>query len=181
MEGTIGVVTCFGADWAPKNWASCNGQILPIAQNQALFSILGTTYGGNGQTTFALPDLRGRTAVSAGQGQGLQNYTLGQSSGSESVTMTIASMPAHVHNGSLAVKLDGNLNPGDQTSAEFAVPASFTGAYNATPTPGATTLPPAYSNIIIGTSGGGQPFSNLSPYLAINYIICLYGIFPSRN
>jgi microcystin-dependent protein len=181
MEGTIGVVTCFGADWAPKNWQSCNGQILPIAQNQALFSILGTTYGGNGVTTFALPDLRGRTAVSAGQGPGLQNYTLGQVSGNENVTMTIANMPAHVHNGNLAVKLSAATTPGDQTSPEFGVPASFAGAYNAAASSGVNMAPPTYSNIVIGNSGGGQPFSNLSPYLAVNYIICLYGIFPSRN
>ena len=93
----IGQITLFAGNFAPRGWAFCNGQLLSIAQNTALFSILGTTYGGNGQTTFALPDLRGRVPVHAGQGPGLSNYDLGQQGGAESVTLTTAQMPAHTH------------------------------------------------------------------------------------
>src|SRR3954468_23228168 len=96
-EPFLGEIRMFGGNFAPRGWAFCNGQILSIAQNTALFSLLGTTYGGNGQTTFGLPDLRGRVAVSAGQGPGLSNYSLGELAGSESVTLTSANMPAHNH------------------------------------------------------------------------------------
>src|SRR5436189_142599 len=106
MEGVIAVVTCFAADFAPKNWAFCNGQLLAISTNQALFSLLGTTYGGNGVQTFGLPDLRGRTPVSPGQGNGLSNYALGQSAGAESVSVTGNNMPAHNHNGNITLQLD---------------------------------------------------------------------------
>jgi microcystin-dependent protein len=99
MEGVLAVVTCFAADFAPKNWALCSGQILQISTNQALFSLLGTTYGGNGIQTFGLPDLRGRTPVSAGQGPGLSNYNLGQVTGAESVTLTTPNLPSHIHTG----------------------------------------------------------------------------------
>ncbi len=97
MEPFLGQIELFPYTFAPRGWAFCNGQILSIAQNTALFSLLGTTYGGNGQTTFALPDLRGRAAVHAGQGPGLSNYTLGESSGTETVTLTQAEMPQHTH------------------------------------------------------------------------------------
>src|SRR5689334_22706995 len=112
MEGVYGVVTCFAGNFAPRNWATCDGQILSISQNTALFSILGTTYGGNGQTTFALPDLRGRAPISSGQGPGLTNYSLGESLGSETTTLTISNLPAHNHNGQATVQLKADSEDG---------------------------------------------------------------------
>jgi microcystin-dependent protein len=178
MEGVLAVVTCFAADFAPRGWAFCNGQILPIAQNQALFSLLGTTYGGNGVTTFALPNLQGRTAVSSGQGLGLSNYTLGQLTGTETVTLTSGNLPSHVHNGNISLQLDADSSDGTITRAANSYPALYAGAYASTP--GAAMAAPGY-NVSIGTAGGGQPMPIRAPFLAINYIICLQGIFPSRN
>ena len=178
MEGVLAVVTCFAADFAPKNWALCNGQLAQISTNQALFSLLGTTYGGNGVQTFGLPDLRGRTPVSQGQGPGLSNYTLGQVSGAETVTLTTNNLPPHIHSGAVTLQLEADSNEGSQASPEAACPAGLGGAY--ADAPNGTMLPPVYA-ATIGNAGNSQPVSILSPYLAINYIICLFGIFPSRN
>lgn len=174
----MAVVTCFAADFAPKYWALCNGQIMQIATNQALFSLLGTTYGGNGVQTFGLPNLQGRTPVSPGQGPGLSNYNLGQVSGAEGVTLNVSNLPPHNHSGPVALQLQADSNPGSSTSVEFAYPAGLNGAY--ANTPNATMLAPTYA-ATIGNAGNNQPLSILSPYLAINYVICIYGIFPSRN
>jgi microcystin-dependent protein len=167
MEGYIGQVILFAGTFAPRGWAFCQGQLLSIAQNTALFAILGTTYGGNGQTTFALPDLRGRTPVGAGQGPGLGNKSLGQMGGEEAHTLLASEMPAHNHvlNGTNA----------DQTTNRpgGALPAKG-GAYGTSPN---TTLAAG----ALGTAGGSQAHNNLPPYLGLNYIICLEGIFPSRN
>jgi len=178
MEGVLAVVTCFAADFAPRNWAFCNGQAMPIASNQALFSLLGTTYGGNGVTTFNLPDLRGRTPLSSGQGPGLSSYALGQISGSEAVTLSIPNLPPHIHNGAVNLQLDADSSDGTVARPTNTFPALLTGAYAATASGAMAT--PTYA-ATIGTAGGSQPVSILSPYLAINYIICLAGIFPSRN
>ena len=165
-EPFIGSIILFAGNFAPRGWAFCNGQLLPIAQNTALFSILGTTYGGNGQTTFALPDLRGRVPLHPGTGPGLSQYTLGQSAGAETITLTSSEMPAHTH-----VQPASN---GDQTTnrPNAAVPARG-GVYAGT-TDGSALDPTS-------PAGGSQPHSNLQPYLAVNYIIALEGIFPSRN
>ena len=180
MEGVLAVVTCFAADFAPRFWALCNGQILQINTNQALFSLLGTTYGGNGVQTFALPDMRGRTAVSQGQGPGLSSYTLGEKIGTEAVTLTINNMPPHTHTGASSFKLQADGNPGTDPAPDFNYPANFANAYAPAPTSGVTMQPPAYTGTI-NAAGGGQPLPILSPYLGMNYIICLQGIFPSRN
>ena len=185
MEGVIGAVTCFAANFAPKNWTTCDGQILPIATNQALFSILGTTYGGNGTTTFGLPDLRGRTAISAGQGPNLSNYILGQQAGAEGATLTINNIPSHNHNGNITLTLNGDSSEGSVARTANTYPAVLSGgAYAAAPSKTGnnndTMAQPAYT-ATIGTGGGGSPVSNLSPYLTVYYVICLYGIFPSRN
>lgn len=181
MNGMMAVVTCFAGDFAPKTWAFCSGQILAIAQNQALFSLLGTTYGGNGVTTFALPDMRGRTAVGIGQGPGLSNYTLGQPAGNETVTLTTTSMPAHMHVGPANFKLDADSTVSADPAPDFNYPGPYNNAYAAAPTNAAYMLAPNYPSGTIGVTGSGQPVPVLSPYLAINYIICLQGIFPSRN
>lgn len=178
MQGVIGVVTCFAGDFAPRNWAFCNGQLLAIAQNQALFSILGTTYGGNGTTNFALPNLQSRTAVSSGAGPGLGNYTLGQMSGAESVTLSVTNLPAHVHNGPVSLQMDADSSEGSMSRAVNTYPAAYAGAYSATP--GASMATPPYT-VTIGNAGNSQPIPIRAPYLGINYIICLTGIFPSRN
>jgi microcystin-dependent protein len=166
-EPFIGEIRIFSFDFAPRNWATCAGQILPIAQNQALFSILGTTYGGNGQTTFALPDLRGRTPIHWGQGPGLSNYSLGQSSGEEAHTLTTNEIPGHTHT------VTASSNTADVTSPANAYWADGgVTAYSATPS---TTLQP------LSTAGQSAPHENRSPYLALNICIALAGIFPSRN
>lgn len=178
MEGVIGVVTTVAYDFAPKNWAYCNGQLLAIAQNQALFSILGTVYGGNGVTTFGLPQLQSRSVVSQGSGGGL-NYQLGETEGHETATMTTGTMPAHVHNGNIQLQLSASNQPGDQSLAENNyMGGSTANAFN--PTANSTFGNPTYQ-ATIGTAGAGQPFQTLMPYLTLNYVICLYGIFPSRN
>jgi microcystin-dependent protein len=172
-EAFIGSIMMFAGNFAPRGWAFCQGQLLPIAQNTALFSILGTTYGGNGQTTFALPDLRGRAPIGTGQGPGLTNVDLGQSAGSETVTLTVNQLPAHNH----VVACDSTSAGGaDPTNSFPGNPGSLSGAQLYGSTAGATMAP-----AMIQPAGGSQPFSVRQPYLGINYIICLEGIFPSRN
>jgi microcystin-dependent protein len=169
-EPFIGQIQAFGFNFAPRGWATCDGQIISIAQNTALFSLLGTTYGGNGQTTFALPDLRGRVSLHQGSGPGLSSYVMGQSSGTENVTLISTQMPAHNHlvtaNGTAGSKLE------DVPSGNFLGPAE---AYSTTTT-GATLNPQS-----LGIAGGNQPHPNMQPYLTINWCIALQGIFPSRN
>lgn len=172
MEGYIGQVILFAGNFAPRSWAFCQGQLLPISQNTALFSIIGTMYGGDGRTTFALPDLRGRVAIGPGQGPGLSNYSIGQKGGSESVTLTVNEIPAHTHSVSPLAKNGGgdDTNPGGNkwmatASTDLYAESTNTnmGASPSTPT------------------GGGGAHNNIQPYLAISYVICLQGIFPSRN
>ncbi|MEW5848834.1 MAG: tail fiber protein [Myxococcota bacterium] len=169
VEGYIGEIRLFAGNFAPQSWAFCMGQILPIAQNTALFSILGTTYGGNGQTTFALPDLRGRTAIGAGQGAGLSDYNLGQLGGAESVTLLTSELPAHTHQVSASSQAAAAAEP---TNAFLA--AAGSNVYSNTPN---TTMNAA----MVGVTGSSQPHNNMPPYLALNYIICMFGIYPSRN
>jgi microcystin-dependent protein len=175
-EPYIGQIILFAGNFAPKGWAFCEGQILSIAQNTALFSILGTTYGGNGQTTFALPDLRGRVPIQPGQGPGLSPYTLGEMSGVENVNLLITQIPAHNH------MLEASGAQGDSPSPSGAVPAVTVdpnsqqplNSYASTPN---TTMAPASVSLV----GGSQPHTNVQPYLAINFIIATEGIFPSRG
>jgi len=180
MEGTIGEIRMFAGNFAPRTWAFCSNQLLPIAQNTALFSILGTTYGGNGQTTFALPDFRGRTAIGTGQGPGLSNVQLGEIAGAQSVTLTTGNMPAHTHPLTGTVSPQGNQGAtglsNDPSNRRLAGTNIFTGAAT-----DLATMAPAVSTLAIGATGGSQPFSIMPPYLGMNYIICLFGIFPSRD
>jgi microcystin-dependent protein len=152
-------------NFPPKGWAFCNGQLLPINQNQVLFSLLGTTYGGNGQTTFALPNLQGRTPLHTGNG-----FNLGESAGEESHTLTIGEMPAHSH------PAVGSSNTADQSSPVNNYWAA-SGAY----TVFASSPNEAMAPQLVGLAGGSQPHPNLSPYLVLNFVIALVGIFPSRN
>jgi microcystin-dependent protein len=151
-------------NFPPKGWALCNGQLLPINQNQALFALLGTTYGGNGQTNFALPNLRGRTPIHMGDG-----HTLGEAAGSTSVTINIQQMPTHTHLGQAS----------SQNGSQPVVPNAVLAAANNlwTGPSGLTTLvAPTVTSV-----GGSQPHNNMMPYLTLNFIIALQGIFPSRN
>jgi microcystin-dependent protein len=179
MEGTIAEIRLFAPNFAPRNWAFCNGQILSISQNTALFSLLGTTFGGNGQTTFALPNLQSRAAVGTGTGIGLSGYTLGQSSGAEAATITANNVPPHNHPVTGTIKM-----PTSTTPANAVTPAGNNFANDGSPkynTSGSgTTMAPATLNLAVSPGGNGLA-SNIMPYLAINYIICLFGIFPSRN
>lgn len=176
-------ILMFGGNFAPKNYAFCNGQTLSIAQNQALFSLLGTTYGGNGQTTFGLPNLQSSLPPSFGQGPGLSNYSLGQVGGSQSITLTQATVPPHQH------MFMASTNPSATTSATISntvLPGtpSVSGAefYANPPTSGQPPLTPhALSAAMISTVGNNQPHSNLMPTLCISFCIALAGIFPSRN
>jgi microcystin-dependent protein len=179
-EPFIGEIKMFGGNFAPTNYAMCNGQLIAISQNTALFSILGTTFGGNGQTTFGLPDFRGRVPVHQGQGNGLSPYTMGEVAGSESITLLNTQMPAHNHTVAV-VNTPGNvIDPTNALPAEVnngTVRAPKTdnfGFSNATAT--GTLAPTAVS-----MSGGNQPHENRQPFLCVNFIIALYGIFPSRN
>jgi microcystin-dependent protein len=172
----LGEIRIFGGNFAPNDWAFCNGQIMSIAQNNALFSLLGTIYGGDGIQTFALPDLRGRVPLSFGQGPGLSSYSQGEASGTETVTLISTQMPSHIHalnasgvsaeqpsplNNTLAV-----VNDGTRTSYNGYTATAPTGAMAPTS---------------IGTSGGNQPHPNMQPYLCVNFIIALQGIYPSRS
>ena len=163
----------FGGSRPPSGWQFCQGQLLPIAQNTALFSILGTVYGGNGQTTFALPDLRGRAPMQPGQGPGLSPRTLGEQGGSETVTLLSTQMPAHNHT------LNVSSQDGDTETPVGTVLASDSTAavlnYRAAPIDG--TMNPAS----IGIAGGNQPHNNMSPFTCINFIIALEGIYPSYD
>jgi microcystin-dependent protein len=175
-EPFIGEIRMVGFNFAPRGWALCNGQLLSIAQNTALFSLLGTTYGGNGQTTFALPDLRGRVPLHQGQGPGLTPRTIGESSGTETVTLLSSQMPAHNHT-LAAFNSPGSLDtPTGNVIANIVDPNTGGPAtlFSATAD---TTMNPAS----IGISGGNQPHENMQPYLCVNFVIALEGIFPSRN
>ena len=159
----IAEIILFAGNFAPRGWAFCNGQLLSISQNTALFSLLGTTYGGNGQTTFALPDLRSRVPVHPGQGPGLSSYQLGQSGGAETVTLGVNQLPAHTH---------AATSPPVDTAATSNRPTS-----GMAPARGGAYAP----GPSVGSTGGSQPHTNLQPHLALNYIIATQGIFPSRN
>lgn len=182
MEGYIAEIRMFAATFAPRNWAYCQGQILSIAQNTALFSLLGTTYGGNGVQTFGLPNFASRVAVGTGSGSGLSPCTLGEMDGTETVTLLTTQMPAHTHTASGNVSPGATAGGGDEGNPNGAYAAASTSSsgnlYN---TVANGTMGTNNVNLIVNITGANSPHTNLQPYLGMNYIICLYGIFPSRN
>jgi len=181
MDGTTAEIKMFAGNFAPRNWAFCQGQLLPIAQNTALFSIIGTIYGGDGRTTTALPDLAGRTAVHAGRGPGLREIRQGEKGGAETDTITQATMPSHSHTAvgainaftagfaQLQTKPVGNHVP------EVEVAPLFT---SGSPDIG---LNDASLEVTVGNTGSTQSHINMSPFLVLNYVICMQGIYPSRS
>lgn len=170
----------FAGNFQPKYWAYCDGRILPISTNTALFSLLGTTYGGNGTTTFALPDFRSRTAVGTGVGPGLQQYFLGEMSGTPNQTLTMINLPAHNHPGSCTITVPAYSESGTSGDPNGSHLASKNGLYK-TGTPADSFLAPIGSAVSVSITGGSQPLNIEQPYLAMNFIICMYGIYPSRN
>ncbi len=171
QEPFIGEVVMFAGNFAPRGWAFCEGQLLPISNYQALFSILGTTYGGDGRTTFALPDLRGRVPLQPGNGPGLSSYRLGQKGGFEGVRLTQAQMPSHTH------QIQGTDARGDQEAPGGAVPAKKNRDKDYK---GGAPDVKMHPNMA-APAGGNQAHENRPPHLAINFIIALQGTYPSRN
>jgi len=195
MEGTISEIRYFGPNWSPRNWFQCSGQLLSIAQFTAFFSLIGTIYGGDGRTTFGVPDLRGRSAVGAGSGPGRTPRINGQAGGVEYVTLNVLEMPIHNHAASISGAIDVDFKVSDQGGTAStpvagmslgaeAAPSSF--IYN-NETPNTTlnaesvTVSAASLQSTIGLTGGSQSHQNMQPWLALTPIICYQGIFPSRS
>jgi microcystin-dependent protein len=178
MEGTIAEIRMFAGNFAPRSWFFCSGQLLSIAQNTAFFSLLGTTFGGDGQQTFGLPDFRGRIALGTGNGAGLPSVVLGQSAGAASVTIVTAQMPTHTHiiTGTASIQAAGDGALGTDAAGRYLGPGSFYSGASELQTMGT-----AVTSMNASVAGNGQPFSNRAPYIGMNYIICSEGIYPSRN
>lgn len=170
-EPFLAEVRMVGFDFPPRGWAFCDGQILPINQNQSLYSLLGTTYGGDGRTSFALPDLRGRTPIHVGQGDNGQHHQLGEKSGEETHTLSVNEIPRHEHAWK-ASSSDGN----SSTAAGHMLAREAGGLYRQSPSNLVDMMPATLSS-----TGGSQPHENMQPYLAVNFCIALQGLFPSRN
>jgi len=171
IEPYIGQIMLVPFNFPPKGWAFCNGQLLPINQNQALFSLLGTTYGGNGQTSFALPDLRDRVPIHMGQGPGLSPRVLGERSGEANHTLILTELPAHTH-----------VARGSSAVANVVDAAGMVPAFNAANTPQYASAPDTVmSDVAIGSFGGNQAHLNTQPSLGLNFVIALVGIYPSRS
>ncbi|HWD25917.1 MAG TPA: tail fiber protein [Rhizomicrobium sp.] len=173
-EPYIGQIIMAGFNFAPINYAFCQGQLQAISQNEALFSILGTTYGGDGVTTFALPNLQNRSMTNWGQGPGLSNYDIGQVNGSDSVTLTTQQMPMHNHTISAAPASDQELSP--TTNGWLGTTAGPGKIYSTLAAPDQIM-----ASSVIQPAGGSQPHENQQPFLCVNFCIALFGIFPSRN
>jgi microcystin-dependent protein len=169
----VAEIRMFPFNFAPKGWAFCDGQILPLSQNTALFSLLGTVYGGDGKSNFALPNLQGSAAMHAGQGAGLSERWLGEESGSETVTLLISEIPAHTHalNATVEDGTQGSLTNGITIATSVGGPI-----YQSTTNANLTTMAPE----ALAAAGGSQPHNNMMPYLTVNFCIALQGVFPPR-
>jgi microcystin-dependent protein len=177
MNPFVGQILMVGFNFAPQGWALCNGQLLPIAQNQALFSLLGTMYGGDGRTTFALPNLQGRIPIHQGESVGTSTYVIGENGGVEHVILLVDNLPAHSHTANCSTTLGPNSDP-----AKGFWSKANTGGKKSTATPSyATSTNAQMAATAIGITGGNQPITIVQPFLCVNFIIALTGIFPSRN
>lgn len=174
MEPLLGQIILFAGNFAPRGWALCEGQLLSINQYSALFSILGTAYGGDGRTTFGLPDLRGRSPLQPGRGPGLSNITRGQKGGEETVTLTTSQIPAHNH--SALLNATAPIPRGTDSDTPVGSYVAQGGVYSTSKN---TTM--ATDAIAVGNTGGNMPHDNRPPYLGVNYIIALQGVYPSRS
>ncbi|WP_395376851.1 phage tail protein [Marinicella sp. W31] len=166
-------IRIFAGNFAPRGWAFCDGQLLPISQNTALFSLIGTTYGGDGRSTTALPNLQGRSPMHPGRGPGLTSRRLGQRGGVEQVSLSEAQMPSHSHDARAAIQPASTSTPNDTTALGRSVGAN---AYNASPT-GLVGM----NSGVAQQTGGSQPHNNMQPYLCMYFIIALVGLYPSRG
>ena len=176
----LGEIEAFPFNFAPNGWAFCAGQLLPISQNTALFSLLGTTFGGDGISTFALPDLRGRIANGSGQGAGLSFYDLGQTGGQETHALTLSEMPAGSHSHAIAAVNNGTTGGTNMPNGSVTLGSGYA---NETGSPVVNIYSSAAPTVAMGALGvtGGQPHENRMPFLGLNYCIALFGIYPSRN
>lgn len=176
----VGEIRIFAGNFPPRGWAFCDGQILPISQNTALFSLLGTYYGGNGSSTFALPNLNGRTPIGAGQGAGLTDRVLGESGGEDATTLVASELPSHQHamttSGSVAMPATNAVGNSDSPAGTH--PANVANAYSATA--GSSMKTTDYA-IELSNTGSSNPHNNLQPYLVVRYIIALQGVYPPRQ
>ena len=178
-EPFIAEIRIFANNFAPRNWAFCNGQLLPISQHTALFSLIGVIYGGDGRTTFALPDLRGRTAIGPRNGPGLSPYQLGQKGGAERVTLTVNQIPSHSHSATATLHGTGTRGNSAVPNGNIMASKPRTNVYSdAAPD---VTMSPAAVSIANANTGGSQSHENRMPFIAINHIIAIQGVFPSRN
>jgi microcystin-dependent protein len=173
-EPFLAEIRVFPYNFAPRNWAFCDGQIMPISQNTALFSLLGINYGGNGQTTFGLPNLKDSAAIGVGQGPGLSDYVVGQTGGTQNVTLIQTEMPAHTH---AANCISYNGDQSTPAGNVWAAPHVGRGQDVAYAPTGNSTMAP----LALQVAGGSLPHNNMHPYLALNFCICLHGVFPARN
>lgn len=172
----IGEITIFPYNFAPQGWAKCDGQLLSISQNTALFSLLGTQYGGDGETTFGLPDLRGRVPIGSGSGPGLPTYNVGQKSGSTNTLLTVGNLPAHNHTAAGTIQASSIV--GDESDPSGNVPGLYPGAFNED----SNVLMKADGvNVTVNNTGSGQQYTNMQPYLTMGYYIALQGTFPSPD
>jgi microcystin-dependent protein len=180
MEPFIGQIMMVGFNFAPRGWAFCDGQLLPISQNQALFSLLGTTYGGDGHTTFALPDLRGRVAIHQGTGPGLTPRAMGQKAGSEHVYLTANTMPVHGHSAQAQMKASSSDAQTDAPAGKVLAKAPRGDLYG-DPASLADMASESVSVTVNDNAGGGQPHDNMQPYQVVNFVIALQGLYPTRD
>ena len=172
----VAEIRIFGFSFAPKGWALCAGQLMPISQNTALFSLLGTTYGGDGRTTFGLPNLQGAAPLNFGQGAGLSPYDLGQTGGETAVTLLPTEMPVHTHSVQCSTAAGNATSPANNVWGTAKVGRQAENKYSAT-----TGSSPAMNPNAISVAGGSQPHNNMPPHLTVNFCIALQGVFPSRS
>jgi microcystin-dependent protein len=178
MEGTVGEIRLFAANFAPNNWAYCSGQLIAVRSNTPLYSILGVTYGGDGVNTFGLPNFNGRTAIGAGQGAGLSMYKIGNKLGANTVNLNTTNLPPHTHGATANITIPAYSEAGESSDPGGHILAGKSGMYSHEP--GDTPLLTAKITSTVNPTGGSMPLSVTQASLGMNYVICMYGMFPPR-